>query len=115
MSDEDARAEFVALKGILGTEKATALIQQALIFNQRDDIKKKGVGDKLRSFYETGSKNKDVDEILGGLKTFSGGANAWVNKSSNVGSQNMTGRNQGGKGDITALQLNTLKTYAPKD
>lgn len=111
-SDEDAKSDFAALTGVIGRDKATQLMRHVFIFNSRDDIKNKSPQQRLQTFYSMGATDPDVNSLLGRVKAMQG--QYGLNTSSNIGSRQLSGRDMATEGNMTDLQLNTLKTYAPK-
>lgn len=111
-SDEDAKHDFAALAGVVGKDKATQLMKHVFIFNNRDDIKNKTPQQKLQTFYSMGATDPDINSLLNQVKAVQG--QYGLNTSSNIGSKQLSGRDVATEGNMTDLQLNTLKTYAPK-
>lgn len=61
---EDRKAVNAALAGYLGQNKATKLIDQISIFNQRPDMLKKSATQRIDSFFTIGSRDPDIDSII---------------------------------------------------
>lgn len=90
--NEDAKSQYSALIGKVGRPVANKLITQAVSFNQMPESKSLGVEDRVKSFYNIGSADKDVADVLLKVKTFGYGPQAGIRESSNYGNMALTGR-----------------------
>lgn len=97
-SDEEVKANYKYLSNVLGQDQARKLFNQAFIFNQRPDMKGKGLEDRIQSFYEIGSNDESTGKILKSVKDWGAGPLARWNASTNEGNQIVSGKvNQGKK------------------
>lgn len=64
MSPRDRAAIYGSLSSAVGEGRAKKIMDHAYIFNQRPDVLKLPVEDKLRSFYSIGANDPDVNDIL---------------------------------------------------
>ena len=68
LGKDDQSAMISRLGVILGKPQAQKLVNHIFLFNQRDDIKGKSLDQKLDTFYNIGSNDKDVDALLSRTK-----------------------------------------------
>lgn len=64
LKSEDARNAYAYLRGQLGNQMASKLITHAMAFNQRTDMLQKNPAAKIQSFYDMGSTDADVHNII---------------------------------------------------
>lgn len=68
INPDDKAALYGDLKRLLGDAKAQKVIEHAYIFNNRQDVQKLPIEEKLNSFYTMGSRDPEVMEIIGRTK-----------------------------------------------
>ena len=67
LSSGDARGPYAYLRGKLGDSLAQKLVTHTLLFNQRPDQQKTTPEARVQSFYDMGSNDPEVDQLLGSL------------------------------------------------
>lgn len=90
-TNEEAKARYSSLANKVGRPLATKLITQAIVFNQRADIKNKNTEQRLQSFYDTGSSDKEVANILQTVRSFGYGVIPGFRESVLQGNQSLQG------------------------
>ena len=60
----DQQAVYSRLGVILGKPTAQKLINQALVFNERTDVLNKNAEQRINQFYESGSSDPEVNQII---------------------------------------------------
>ncbi|SRR6266536_1103847 len=88
---DDKKAIYGALASQLGQEKAMKVMNHAYLFNQRPDIVKLPLEDKLRAFYTIGSNDPEVNQLISKSKTLGYGAMSGFRNSSSGINQQLTG------------------------
>jgi hypothetical protein len=88
---DDKKAIYGALASQLGQEKAMKVMNHAYLFNQRPDVVKLPLEDKLRAFYTIGSNDPDVNMAINRSKSLGYGALAGFRNSSSGINQQLTG------------------------
>lgn len=92
LSDDDARAHFTKLSGILGKDKAQKLLTNIFIHNQSENVKGKGVQDRVNYFYDTNFQDPDINSIVKNAKNFGSGVMAGMNNSPDLMNMQLTNR-----------------------
>lgn len=92
LSPDDKKAIYSSLIGQLGQDKAMKVMNHAYIFNQRPDVVKLPLEDKLRAFYTIGSNDPDVNQIIAKSKTLGYGALPGFRESSSALNQQLAGK-----------------------
>lgn len=69
ISPDDKAAIYSDLINNLGKDKAIKVMNHAYIFNQRPEVQRLPLDDKLRSFYSIGSNDADVNDIMSKSKS----------------------------------------------
>jgi hypothetical protein len=88
---DDKKAIYGALASQLGQEKAMKVMNHAYLFNQRPDVVKLPLEDKLRVFYTIGSNDPDVNQLISKSKSLGYGAMSGFRNSSSGINQQLTG------------------------
>lgn len=114
LADPNAGHDFAYLSSILGSSQAKQLMNQVIIFNQRDDVKKLGTEDRMRQFYSMGSNNDQLNGLIKSIQNMGQGPISAMRESSNLGSKKLSGTDKETKGDVSEIQFNKLKAMAPK-
>ena len=102
LSPDNKMAIYGSLVASLGKEKAAKLMDHAFIFNSRNDLQALPLEDKLRRFYDIGSSDPDVADIISKSKSLGYGVVPGLRQSSSSLNQELTGRIQ----PVTALTPN---------
>lgn len=63
VTHKQGRAMFNQARVLYGDKTAHDLLDQLIIFNQRDDQKKKGAEDKIKSFYEIMHGSPELEKL----------------------------------------------------
>jgi hypothetical protein len=92
LSPEDKKAIFGSLVGQLGQDKAIKVMNHAYIFNQRPEVVKLPLEDKLRAFYNIGSNDADVNNIIAKSKSLGYGPVQGFRESASVINQGLNGK-----------------------
>lgn len=90
LSDESTRADYARLQALLGPQKAQKLVTQVIIHNQRNA--NAPMEKSIQDFYDVGSNDPDVNQVLKTVKTFGYGVLPGFRESSKSSIQHMTGR-----------------------
>jgi hypothetical protein len=103
LKEDDKSAIITRLGSILGKPKAQKLINSAFIFNQRDDVKGKNAQDRVNEFYNLGSDDKEVNEIIQRSKSLGYGINSGLRSSPDITNKEIIGEKvSGDKKDVAA-------------
>lgn len=92
LNPDDKAAIFGSLTTALGHDKAAKVMNHAYIFNQRPDIVKLPLEDKLKAFYSIGSNDPDVNQLITKSKSLGYGALEGFRNSSSAINQVLSGR-----------------------
>lgn len=90
LSDEGARSDFARLQALVGPEKAQKLVTQVIIHNQRNA--NAPMEKSIQDFYEVGSNDPDVNDVLKTVKGFGYGVLPGFRDSSKQANQILTGK-----------------------
>lgn len=102
LSAGDRTAIYGSLTAALGRDKATKIMNHAYLFNQRPDVAKLPLEEKIKSFYTIGSNDPDVNDVIMKSKTLGYGALPGFRGSSSVLNQILSGRTA----DVTGTNAN---------
>jgi hypothetical protein len=91
MSANDRTAIFSYLTSQIGQDKATKVMNHAYLFNQRPDVLKLPVEDKLKSFYTIGSNDPDVNQVIDKSRSLGYGVLPGFRNSSSAINQQLSG------------------------
>lgn len=80
---DDQSAVYSRLAAILGKPTASKLITQVHIFNERPDTVMKNAEQRITQFYDTGSRDPELDTLIKKTKTLGQGPLAGANQSVN--------------------------------
>lgn len=92
LSPDDKSAIFGSLTTAIGRDKATKIMNHAYLFNQRPDILKLPLEDKIRAFYTIGSNDPDVNQVIAKSKSLGYGALPGFRESSSALNQVLSGK-----------------------
>lgn len=92
LKNEDARNAFAYLRTHLGQDVASKLMTHALIFNQRQDMLKATPQQKVQSFYEIGSNDPILHNIITRAGNVSYGTQDGLNTSPDILNKQISGR-----------------------
>lgn len=92
LSPKDRGAIYNSLSQAVGPEKAGKIMTHTYIFNQRPDLAKLPIEDRLRSFYTIGSNDADVNDIITKSKAIGYGVLPGFRESSSGINQLLAGR-----------------------
>ncbi len=91
MKDDTSRADYARLQNLLGPEKAQKLMESVFIHNQRNATAP--LEKRIQTFYDVGSNNTDVDDIIKKTKNLGyGPLVGGLRESSKATLQELTGR-----------------------
>lgn len=91
LSPDNKAAIYGSLVASLGKDKANKLMDHAFIFNSRSDLKSLPLEDKLRRFYDIGSSDPDISNIITKSKSLGYGILPGLRQSSSALNQELTG------------------------
>jgi hypothetical protein len=91
LSDEDIKANFSHISGLVGSEKANKLFLQAFLFNQRSDVSNKKGEDRVQQFYDIGSSDPETKKTLLAIQNLGSGVREGYRNSVNEGVRLMSG------------------------
>ncbi len=112
LKSDDARAQYAYLRGKLGNEMAQKLMTHALLFNQRTDMLKKSPQEKIQSFYDIGSNDPQVHDIISRAGKVSYGPIEGVNTSPDLNNMQITGRKVMAKDNVKQGDLRSVQAAA---
>lgn len=92
LNPDDKAAIYSSLTASLGKDKATKIMQHAYIFNQRPDMLRLPLEDKLKAFYTLGSNDQDVNDVIARSKSLGYGVLPGFRNSSSYANQVLAGR-----------------------
>lgn len=92
LNPDDKAAIYGSLVSSLGKEKAEKVMTHAYIFNNRPDVVKLPLEDKLKAFYTIGSNDPDVNALISKSKTLGYGALPGFRQSSSAMNQQLSGQ-----------------------
>lgn len=104
---DDVRNDYGRLVGMYGKPMADKILNHVFVFNNRPDVQRAGPKERLSSFYATGSRDKELQELFLKAKAFGKGPIAGLNESVNQGSQVLSRR-------IPAPPIGVIPTLAKK-
>lgn len=104
LKGEDAKAVYTYLRNTLGAPTAGKLITHALMFNQRPDMQGIDPQKKVMSFYDMGSHDPEVNNIIARAGSVGYGAGEGMNSSPDKNIMDVMNRDRG----TAATQKNTL-------
>jgi hypothetical protein len=107
-SNENAKSHYGTLINRVGRPLATKLVTQAIVFNQRPDMKNAALESRIQSFYDIGSSDKQVSDVLSNVKSSGYGVLPGFRESSLHGNQELSGRLKKGT-DINTEQAEKVK------
>lgn len=82
---------FQTLSAQMGQDKAEKIMTHAYAFNQRPDVLKLPVEEKLKAFYTIGSNDSDVNQVIAKSKTLGYGVLPGFRNSSSAINQKLSG------------------------
>lgn len=92
LNPDDKAAIYSDLINNLGRDKAIKVMNHAYIFNQRPEVQRLSLDDKLRSFYSIGSNDPDVNDIISKSKSLGYGPVQGFRESSSAINQVLNGK-----------------------
>lgn len=92
LSPDDKAAIYGNLTARVGKDKAMKIMNHAYIFNQRSDVIKLPLEERLKAFYTIGSNDKDVNDVIVKSKSLGYGAVPGFRQSSSDINQQLTGQ-----------------------
>lgn len=78
--NDDARSMYSYLRGIVGPDTAQKLLLHLSIHNQRPDMANASPEKRIQSLYEIGSRDPEVNDLLGRAKMVAQGPMAGINE-----------------------------------
>lgn len=91
LTPDNKMAIYGSLVSSLGKEKANKLMDHAFIFNSRNDLKALPLEDRLRRFYDVGSSDPEISEIIGKSKSLGYGVLPGFRQSASSLNQELSG------------------------
>jgi len=91
LSQEDKKAVFQGLANELGQEQAQKVLLHTYMFNNRPDVQRLPIEEKLRTFYDIGSNDKGVHDLLMKTKALGYGILPGFRGSSSAINQKLSG------------------------
>lgn len=91
LSPDDKAAIYGSLVARVGKENAAKVMDHAYIFNQRPEIQRLPLEDKIKSFYSLGSNDQFVNDMIAKSKSLGYGVLPGFRGSANVLNQEMSG------------------------
>lgn len=92
LSPDDKAAIYGSLTAKLGRDRATKIMNHAYLFNQRPDVVRLPLEDKIRAFYTIGSNDPDVNSVITKSKTLGYGVLPGFRQSSSALNQELSGQ-----------------------
>lgn len=92
LSPDDRKAVFQGLSNALGQEQAQRVLLHAYTFNNRPDVQRLPIEEKLRTFYDIGSNDPGVHDLLAKTKALGYGVVPGFRESSSAINQQLTGK-----------------------
>lgn len=94
LKSDDARSAYAFLRTKLGYDTGSKLMMHALLFNQRQDMLKASPQQKVQSFYDIGSQDPILNNVIGRAGKVSYGPMDGLNTSSpDAMNKQVSGRN----------------------
>jgi hypothetical protein len=90
--NDNAKAQYASLIEKVGRPLANELVTQAISFNNRSGLEGKGIEDRIQAFYEIGSNNKQVADVLTKVKALGQGVVPAFRESILQGNQELSGK-----------------------
>jgi hypothetical protein len=90
LGDENDQADYGRLRQLLGPEKAQKLMTSIFIHNQRNATLP--MEKRIQTFYDVGSNDADVNEVIGNVRSFGYGVLPGFRESSKQSNQMLTGK-----------------------
>lgn len=94
LNPDDKAAIYGSLTAALGQDKAQKVMSHAYLFNNRPDVVKLPLEDKIRAFYTIGSNDPDVNAVISKSKTLGYGPIPGFRQSANALNQELSGQIQ---------------------
>lgn len=111
-SNPDSQHNFAVLSSIVGKQTAQQLMTHAFIFNQRPDVQGKSVDQRVSQFYDMGSSNPDLNNILQASRNLGQGAVPGLYQSNDILNKQATGRDNANLLNTDISQVTKLKSTA---
>ncbi len=92
LNDDDAKGAYKSLAKTVGDQQAQKLVDQALLYNQRKEAQLQTPEQRVQSFYDIGSNDKNVSAYLGQLRNLGSGVIPGFRESVFMGNRKLTGR-----------------------
>ena len=92
LTPDDKAAIYGSLVSSLGKDKAEKVMSHAYIFNNRSDIVKLPLEDKIKAFYTIGSNDPDVNAVIAKSKTLGYGTLPGFRQSASSINQGLSGQ-----------------------
>lgn len=104
LQDDGSRSDAERLRVLLGAEKANKLLTQVFIHNQRNSSVP--MEKRIQTFYDVGSNDKEVSDIITNVKSFGYGPLAGFRDSSKQSNQVLSGKLPADMASTTTSDLN---------
>lgn len=92
LSQDDRKAVFQGLSNALGQEQAQKVLLHAYMFNNRPDVQRLPIEEKLRTFYDMGSNDPGVHDLLAKTKALGYGVVPGFRESASAINQQLSGK-----------------------
>lgn len=103
LQDESVRSDYARLQALVGAQKANKLLSQVLIHNSRSGSVP--MEKSIQDFYEVGSNDPEVNDVLKTVKGFGYGVIPGFRDSSKQGNQILTGKIPGATAAVDQDEL----------
>lgn len=92
LSQDDRKAVFQGLSNALGQEQAQKVLLHAYMFNSRPDVQRLPIEEKLRTFYDIGSNDPGMHDLLAKTKALGYGVVPGFRESASAINQQLSGK-----------------------
>jgi|HubBroStandDraft_2_1064218.scaffolds.fasta_scaffold00002_12 hypothetical protein len=112
LKSDDARNAFAYLSSSLGAATANKLMLHALLFNQRPEMQRASAQQKVQSFYDMGSNDPEVNNIIARAGKVAQGPLAGLQSAPDLGSVQASGRRAFIKDQVPPVDTSPLGAAA---
>jgi len=91
-SNDQRLKDFRYIQSVLGSDQARKLMTHVFVFNSRPDMQGKTPDQRLQAFYDIGSNDPAVNQMLQGYKNLAQGPLSGMRESGDMTNQALTGR-----------------------
>lgn len=91
LTDQNIKSQYARLTNLVGLTQAQKLIDHTLIFNQRPENIKSSIEQRVQNFYNAGSQDRALNDIIKSAGGLGYGPVASLNNSADTGNQKLAG------------------------